>query len=264
MGIVKTIEGSIMWINDNKHMNDLIKERVNVRPKPAVLISGGIDSAIILHHVCEKHEQTIWTYTANFGVETDECKKARLLARKYGTNHHEIQVKNVIKRMPEVLAHFDHAVYNIWPWWLVEAAAEHGRKTLFIGEGGDELFGGYNDREYNESIVGREGFAMFTYDTCCRHFGIILEAPFRDIPYDDAKPFRCPQYKRKLREAYSGILPDEIVYQAGEAPRFTNYRQMWETELKKHHPGKNPQSVDEIKAILQMEAHKAWLVTREK
>ena len=56
-------------------MNKIIKileEKVIAKSKPAVYISGGIDSTIVLHHLTQKSKEPLYTYTAKFKMNGDE------------------------------------------------------------------------------------------------------------------------------------------------------------------------------------------------
>ena len=98
-------------------MHDIVKMIDDATPhtaNPAVYISGGLDSTIVLHHVCEKAIKPVYTFTARFNVETDECEHAAEVAKHYGTIHTEVQITNLIERMPEILKIFDRPRYNFW------------------------------------------------------------------------------------------------------------------------------------------------------
>lgn len=221
----------------------------------AVYLSGGIDSSVVLHHVCEKI-RTVRTYTTVFGVSTDETAKARRVAEYYGTLHTEVPLTDFVETLPEILRLFDRPHFNVWPYWMARQAAEDGIKTAYIGEGSDEIFG-YPDRGYLEGWAGQLIYVRPTYDIVNRHFGIDLKAPFTEMQhylvaeFGQQAPlaFFKPPVKEILRRAYRDILPPWILATPTTAPAMTNYKEF----------GQRIGLTGDVKKELQRLATEAWL-----
>jgi asparagine synthase (glutamine-hydrolysing) len=113
-----------------------------------VLLSGGIDSSTIAALAAEESSERVSTFTIGFEERGfDEREPARLVAKRYGTDHHELVLRpDVAQLLPELVEAFDEpfADHSAIPTYLVSKLAREHVKVALSGEGGDELFGGYN------------------------------------------------------------------------------------------------------------------------
>jgi len=112
-----------------------------------VLLSGGVDSASLAALAAQESAEPLRTFSIGFEERTfNELDDARLVARRYGTDHHELVLRpDAALLLPKLADAFDEpfADSSALPTYLVsELAAEHVKVAL-SGEGGDELFGGY-------------------------------------------------------------------------------------------------------------------------
>src|SRR5205809_2064575 len=76
----------------------------------------------------------------------DELEHARTVARHFGTDHHEVVVKpDAVGILDRMIAHFDEpfADSSAIPTWYVSEMARRHVTVVLSGDGGDELFGGY-------------------------------------------------------------------------------------------------------------------------
>jgi asparagine synthase (glutamine-hydrolysing) len=112
-----------------------------------VLLSGGVDSAALAALAAEETAGPIHTFTIGFSERSfDERADARLVADRYGTNHHELLVQpDPTLLLPALADVFDEpfADSSALPTYLVSQLAAEHVKVALSGEGGDELFGGY-------------------------------------------------------------------------------------------------------------------------
>jgi asparagine synthase (glutamine-hydrolysing) len=112
-----------------------------------VLLSGGIDSSALTALAAQASTTPIATFSVGFDERSfDELEQARLVARRYGTDHHELVLRpDAAELLPQIAAAYDEPSgdSSALPTYLVcRLAAEHV-KVVLSGEGGDELFGGY-------------------------------------------------------------------------------------------------------------------------
>jgi asparagine synthase (glutamine-hydrolysing) len=112
-----------------------------------VLLSGGVDSGVLTALASEQTREPVNTFTIGFEEGGfSELDGARLVAERFGTEHHELVVRHdSYELLPQVIESFDEPFADnaALPTYLVsELAAEHV-KVVLSGEGGDELFGGY-------------------------------------------------------------------------------------------------------------------------
>ena len=113
----------------------------------ASFLSGGIDSSIITALAAQKLANKLQTYSVGFDLpEFDESAIADEVARRYGTDHHRIQLseQQIIESVIEAVGKLDlPSVDAINTYIVARAVAGHGIKVALSGLGGDELFGGY-------------------------------------------------------------------------------------------------------------------------
>jgi asparagine synthase (glutamine-hydrolysing) len=112
-----------------------------------VLLSGGIDSGALTALASEEGEGPLKTFTIGFeAAGWSEAEQARLVAERYGTDHHELIVEpSAVELLPTLVEAFDEpfADSSALPTYLVSQLASEHVKVVLSGEGGDELFGGY-------------------------------------------------------------------------------------------------------------------------
>ena len=112
-----------------------------------VLLSGGVDSAALAALAAQETPEAVHTFTIGFEERSfDERDDARLVAERYGTEHHELLIRPDPELLLQALADaFDEpfADSSALPTYLVSQLAAEHVKVALSGEGGDELFGGY-------------------------------------------------------------------------------------------------------------------------
>jgi asparagine synthase (glutamine-hydrolysing) len=110
-------------------------------------LSGGLDSTTIVALMQRHSSQPISTFSVGFGDLIDELPFARDAAKLYQTNHHELQmqidVPEMLQRMTEVYDEPFADSSNI-PTYLIAQYARKHLKVVLSGDGGDEMFGGYD------------------------------------------------------------------------------------------------------------------------
>jgi asparagine synthase (glutamine-hydrolysing) len=112
-----------------------------------VLLSGGVDSGILTAIASEQAVTPPQTFSVGFAESSfDELQAARAVARRFGTDHHELIVEPAAaRRLPAIAAACDEPLgdSSALPTYLVAEMASRHVKVVLCGEGADELFGGY-------------------------------------------------------------------------------------------------------------------------
>jgi asparagine synthase (glutamine-hydrolysing) len=112
-------------------------------------LSGGIDSSGI-SCLAARHVERLRTFTVRFpeGGWFDESPYARLVAGAIGSDHHEMtpSAEDVANLLPRIVWHLDHPIEGpavVGKFHVAELVGAHV-KVVLGGQGGDELFGGYD------------------------------------------------------------------------------------------------------------------------
>ena len=112
-----------------------------------VLLSGGVDSALLAALAAEESATPLRTFSIGFAERSfNELADARRVAERYGTLHRELVLRpDAALLLPALAAAFDEpfADSSALPTYLVSQLAAQDVKVALSGEGGDELFGGY-------------------------------------------------------------------------------------------------------------------------
>ncbi len=126
------------------------------------LLSGGVDSSLVVALAATVSGQPIKTFTVGFEeAGFDELPFARTLARKYRTEHHEEHVRiDPVTTVQRLVRHFDEPFADssaLACYRVCEMASQHVKVAL-TGDGGDETFAGYRRyddlRGYADRAVG--------------------------------------------------------------------------------------------------------------
>ncbi len=234
---------------------DSVKRQLMCDVPYGVLLSGGLDSSVIsaiAKHYAERRveddgKSEAWfprLHSFAIGLkDAPDLKKARVVADYLGTVHHEIHytIDEGIDALREVIYHIE--TYDVTtirastPMYLMARYIKAmGIKMVLSGEGSDEIFGGYlyfhkapNAQEFHEELV-RKLSQLHLYD-CLRAnkslmaWGVEGRVPFLDKrfldiamrinPADKMCPGKTIE-KKVLREAFSGMLPDEVLWRQKE------------------------------------------------
>ena len=220
-----------------------------------VLLSGGLDSSIIsavaLKHAKRRietdgEEAAWWPRLHSFAVGlrgAPDLAKARLVAERIGTVHHEINytIQEGLDALADVV--YFTETYDVTtirastPMYLLARVIKSmGIKMVLSGEGADEVFGGYlyfhkapSARAFHEETV-RKLSKLHLYD-CLRAnkslaaWGVEGRVPFLDTEFLDTamrvnpEAKMCPGAtieKRILREAFAPLLPSEVAWRQKE------------------------------------------------
>jgi asparagine synthase (glutamine-hydrolysing) len=111
-------------------------------------LSGGIDSSSIVAFMSEASMQPVNSFSIGFDDGTyNELPYAREVATIFGTNHRERTITpNLAELFEKLVVHLDEpfADVSLFPTFLVSQLAREHVKVALSGDGGDELFGGYD------------------------------------------------------------------------------------------------------------------------
>ena len=243
-------------ISDLKRSLEAAVQRQLMSDVPyGVLLSGGLDSSII-SAIAKKYAakriendsktDAWWPQLHSFAVGlkgAPDLKAAKKVADYIGTVHHEINytVQEGVDAIRNVIYYIE--TYDVTtvrastPMYLLARVIKSmGIKMVLSGEGADEVFGGYlyfhkapDAKAFHEETVRKIG-KLYLYD-CLRAnkslsaWGVEGRVPFLDKEFLDVAMRLNPEAKMSpgkviekkiLREAFSDMLPDEVVWRQKE------------------------------------------------
>jgi asparagine synthase (glutamine-hydrolysing) len=212
----------------------------------AALLSGGIDSSLIVAAYARARKAHPKTFTVTFpDAAYDESDVAGAVARRYETDHHALRIGDAALEPEAIFAlleHFDQpfADTSLFAVHAVSRAIrERGIICTLSGDGGDEAFGGYASFWRASSLV-RLGRLPGIASTALERIGKLAAPYTRDVGRQVAKAVRFARagvgdsrrllaglanyldegQKRELvrAEARAGLLPAERLYFAHDPP----------------------------------------------
>ena len=142
--LTETKEPSIKEVD--QLIDSAVEKRLMSDVPIGVLLSGGLDSSTMVAYMSRKTEN-IKTFSVGFTEGIDESKYARIVANHFNTDHKEIILdKEMLSHLPKVVYHLDEPISDpaALPTYLLSKEVSKHVKVALSGEGGDEVFGGYD------------------------------------------------------------------------------------------------------------------------
>jgi asparagine synthase (glutamine-hydrolysing) len=131
-----------------EHLQRAVSSRLVADVPFGAFLSGGLDSSTVVALMAQTLAQPVKTFTIGFKEAAySELDDARRVARHLGTEHHELVVEpDAVALLQQLVWHFDEpfADSSAVPTFLVSQLAQRHVKMVLTGDGGDELFGGYD------------------------------------------------------------------------------------------------------------------------
>jgi asparagine synthase (glutamine-hydrolysing) len=129
-------------------LRDATRRRMVADVPLGAFLSGGVDSSVVVALMSELSEEPVLTFSAGFPDDPtyDERPHARRVAEHFGTRHTEFAVEvDAVRLIDRLLWHHDqpYADSSAIPTYLVSQLAREHVTVALTGDGGDEVFGGY-------------------------------------------------------------------------------------------------------------------------
>ena len=132
-----------------QRLRESVRMRMVTDVPLGAFLSGGIDSASIVALMAQESSQPVKTFSIGFEEsEFNELPYAKLLAKRYGTQHHELIVKpNAAEVLPLLVKHYNEpfADSSAMPTYYVSKMTRQHVTVALSGDGGDESFAGYDN-----------------------------------------------------------------------------------------------------------------------
>ena len=129
-------------------LSDAVRSHLVSDVPLGAFLSGGLDSSLVVGLMAEASGHRVKTFSIGFDEPAyDELQHARAVASHFGTEHHELVVEpDALSILDRLIAHFDEpfADASAIPTWYVSEMARRHVTVVLSGDGGDEMFGGYD------------------------------------------------------------------------------------------------------------------------
>jgi asparagine synthase (glutamine-hydrolysing) len=206
------------------HIKELFKDAVQNRLISDVpigaFLSGGIDSSLVVAAASKSVPGKVKTFSVVFDEkEYNEGEYAKLIAKKYDTEHYEVNLSpsDFLKDLPHALSSMDHPSGDGPNSYVVSKAAKDCGVTVALsGLGGDELFAGYDIFKRSYQLLDKKW--MFSFPPGIRLLaGSVLKKIKPSISSDKIaeiitqKYLELPYYYHINRKIFSDSIVRKLI-----------------------------------------------------
>jgi asparagine synthase (glutamine-hydrolysing) len=166
-----------------------VERRMVADVSVGVLLSGGLDSSIVVGLLAEMGQPDLQTFSIGFEsvgqIEGDEFEFSDIIAEHYGTEHHRFRISS--ERMLPALDGAIHAMsepmvsHDVVAFYLLSEEVAKHIKVVQSGQGADEIFAGY---DWYPPLATANGDGLDTY-----------EAEFFDRPHAEMAEMLNPEFR---------------------------------------------------------------------
>ncbi|MEE4315280.1 MAG: N-acetylglutaminylglutamine amidotransferase [Desulfofustis sp.] len=168
-----------------------VKRRMVADVPVGVLLSGGVDSSLLVGLLADEGQNGLNTFSVGFesagGEKGDEFFYSDIIAERFATDHHKIFVESsrLLDNLPGCIAAMSEPMVsydNIGFYLLSQEVAKHV-KVVQSGQGADEVFGGYHwYRELLDSTSPVDDYCRSFFDRDHDEFSRMVRS---DLVHDD-------------------------------------------------------------------------------
>ena len=202
-------------------LNESVKAHLVADVPFGAFLSGGVDSSLIVAAMA-RHVGRVHTFSIGFeDAGYDELPYARMVAERYGTVHHEEYVTGSIARsLPALVRHYGEpfADSSAIPTYYVSRLARDHVSMVLSGDGGDELFGGYNRyRWFRSCLRSRKRPLWKRVSRGALRLALPQRFP-RASPLADAKSFDWPAFMPCIHRDVRRLLVHQELAESDGLP----------------------------------------------
>jgi asparagine synthase (glutamine-hydrolysing) len=129
-------------------LSEAVRIRLIADVPLGAMLSGGVDSSTVVALMARASSKPVKTFSIGFRqADFDESRYARIVAEKFGTEHHELVLQPNVVETVQTLAHSLEEPFgdsSMLPTYYVSCLARKHVTVALSGDGGDELFAGYD------------------------------------------------------------------------------------------------------------------------
>ena len=177
------------------------------------LLSGGTDSSVVVALMARASSAPVKTFSIGFQhADFNEAPYAKIVAQRFGTEHHELMLKPNVVETVEMLTHSLEEPFgdsSMLPTYYISCLARQHVTVALSGDGGDELFAGYGRYRIQDqrrvfehipawmrSFYRNEIYPRLPHDMRGRKFSYNVSLPWRER-YIDGISF-LPSFEREI------------------------------------------------------------------
>ncbi len=206
------------WLHDiHAALALAVERRLNIADVPVgVLLSGGLDSSLLVGLLAESGVNNIQTYSVGFEDQPEErgneFEYSDAVVDRFSSQHHKFSIQNneVMQRLPQAIDHMAEPMVGqdaVAFYLLAEQVSQH-ISVVQSGQGADEVFGGYfwyplMQAENNFSV---ESFAKHYFD---RTHSEMMETLHPDFVSED---FTTRKMTQLLEDANTENFLDAVLH----------------------------------------------------
>ena len=196
-----------------------------------VFLSGGVDSSLVAAVMQDISGNPINSFTIGFENSAyDESMDARAVANHLGSSHHELIVTedDALSLIPKLSDCYDEPFADVSqiPTFLVSALAKNDVTVALSGDGGDELFAGYNRHKWAPSLLQK---MQYFPEVVRKALAILIEST-SPSSWDYFFKIIDPLLPQKLRVSHPGEKIQKIstlLKQSGERELYAMLVRIW-------------------------------------
>lgn len=221
----ESIENLVSRLEDE--LDRSVRQRLLAEVPIGCFLSGGVDSGLVAYFAC-KYQKKLKTFSVKFPSSPgdDESKYSQAISAQLSTDHQEIEftqesclpiVENIGKTIDEPIS--DPAAL---PTFLLSKLASKSVKVVLTGDGGDEVFGGYD--RYRKQLLAEKLKVLGLFPPLHRRYstqGIWREDELKRLLKIPSPSLRFPSILKRLENTnpllamqltdFNGYLPEQLL-----------------------------------------------------
>ncbi|ORM25011.1 N-acetylglutaminylglutamine amidotransferase [Williamsia sp. 1135] len=167
-----------------------VRRRMVADVPVGVLLSGGIDSSLVVALLAEQGQRDLATFSIGFdsaaGESGDEYEYSDLIAKAFGTNHHKIHIgtDRLLPAIPGTVAAMSEPMvsHDCVAFYLLSQEVSKSIKVVQSGQGADEILGGYDwypPLEHTPRDDVTKAYASVFFDRSHKELNALLQRQYR-------------------------------------------------------------------------------------